>query len=177
MINVKEYSDALFLLTEELGSTESVLDDVTSLREIMKNEPDYAKLLDSPALSLKERLGLAKDALSSLDENLLNLVMILTEKKAVFYLPKILDGYIKSYEESRGIERVSLTSARPLTDEQLERLRQILEGKTGKKIIITATVDPSLLGGIKLQYMGIQIDGSVKSKLDELEKRLCDTIV
>ena len=177
MINVKEYSDALFLLTEELESTESVLDDVTSLREIMKNEPDYAKLLDSPSLSIGERLSLAKEALSSLDENLLNLVMILTEKKAVFYLPKILDGYIKSYEESRGIERVSLTSARPLADEQLERLKKILEAKTGKRIIITAAVDPSILGGIKLQYMGIQIDGSVKSKLDELEKRLCDTIV
>ena len=43
---------------------------------------------------------------------------------------------------------------------------------TGKKIILTNTVKPEILGGVMLRYSGIQLDGSVKSRLDAFSRSL-----
>ena len=75
MIGAKEYAKALFLLSEEEGSSERILDELNMLSSLMEENPEYSKLLDTPALPKEERLGLVNEALSSLDENLLNLAV------------------------------------------------------------------------------------------------------
>lgn len=177
MINAIEYGRALFLLTEEVGSTEKVREDVTVLIAAIKENPDIIKLLDTPAVSKAERLSVIDKILATLDVNLCSLVKMLAEKREAHSLIKVLEAYLAVYDESRGIERVEAVTAIPLSDEQSERLRKRLEKKTGKTIVITNTVDPTILGGIKLRYMGIQLDGSLKSRLDSFEKVLTETII
>ena len=46
-----------------------------------------------------------------------------------------------------------------------------------KTIILTNTVDPSILGGVKLRYLGVQLDGSVKTRLDKFEDALKNTVI
>ena len=70
-----------------------------------------------------------------------------------------------------------MISAVPLTEDQLTRLTAKLEGITGKQIIINNIHDPSLLGGMKLRYMGVQLDGSVKTKLDSFEKSISERVI
>ena len=172
-----EYGKALFLLTEEVGSTERVLGDVSVLEGAIKANPDYLKLLDTPALAKEEKLRLANEALSGLDVHLKNTVMLLIEKRIAYLSPAVLRAYTHAYEEARGIERVEAVSAVPLTVEQKERLRKKLEGLTGKQIIINNTVEPQLLGGMKLRYMGTQLDGTVRTRLDSFAKILRSVIV
>ena len=174
---IKAYGDALFMLTEELGETEKVLSDVGDLEEAIKRNPEYLKMLDSPALSREERLSLIDRAFSSLNRNLVNTAKLLAERRLSYTLPKVLAHYRTAYEASRGIERVEVISAVPLTASQLTRLKAKLEGITKKQIIINNTHDPSLLGGMKLRYMGVQLDGSVKSKLDSFEKSLSELVI
>ena len=92
-------------------------------------------------------------------------------------MPKIVEAFSDTYDRSRGIERVEAISAVPLTDAQTERLVKKLEKLTGKQIIVKNTHDPALLGGMKLRYLGIQLDGSVKTKLDSFEKRLSELVI
>ena len=174
---MKAYGEALFSLTEELGTTERVLDDVKTLSTVTKKSPEYLDMLDSPALTREERLGLIDKSFSSLDRNLVNTAKILCEKRLSYALPRMLEAYVDIYETSRGIERVEVISAVPLTKAQTDKLKAKLEGITKKQIIISNTHDPSLLGGMKLRYMGIQLDGSVKSKLDGFEKRLSELVI
>ena len=177
MINAVEYGRALFMLTEEVGNTENVREDVNVLIAVLKENPDLVNLLDTPAVSKDERLGVIDAALASLDENLTNLIKILAERREAHSLHKVLDAYLAIYDEARGIERVEAVTAVPLTDGQTERLKAKLEKQTGKTVIIKNTVDPSILGGIKLRYMGIQLDGSLKSRLDSFERVLTDMII
>jgi len=174
---MKAYGEALFSLTEELGVTERVLDDVKSLSAAIDGSPEYLGMLDSPALSREERLGLLDRSFSSLDKNLVNMAKLLCEKRLSYALPRALRAYVSAYEISRGIERVEVISAVPLTPAQRARLKAKLEGITKKQIIISNTHDPSLLGGMKLRYMGIQIDGSVRSKLNSFEKSLSELVI
>ncbi len=174
---MKAYGEALFSLTEELGVTERVLDDVKTLSEAIGKSPEYLGMLDSPALSREERLGLIDRSFSSLDKNLVNMAKLLCERRLCYALPKALDAFVSVYESSRGIERVEVISAIPLSPGQCARLKAKLEGITKKQIIISNTHDPSLLGGMKLRYMGIQLDGSVRSKLDGFEKSLSELVI
>ena len=174
---IKAYGDALFSLAEELGNTEEVKRDTEILRSVIQASPDYLKMLDSPALSREERLSLIDGSLSSLNKSLVNTAKLLTEKRLAHTLPKVLDAFEKAYETSRGIERVEVISAVPLTENQLTRLVAKLEGITKKQIIINNIHDPSLLGGMKLRYMGVQLDGSVKTKLDNFEKSLSELVI
>ncbi len=174
---IKAYGDALFSLAEELGETEEVRCDGEVLRSVILASPDYLKMLDSPALSRDERLALIDSSLSSLNKSLVNTAKLLCEKRLAHTLPKVLDEFERAYEISRGIERVEVISAVPLTEDQLTRLTAKLEGITGKQIIINNIHDPSLLGGMKLRYMGVQLDGSVKTKLDSFEKSISELVI
>ncbi|MBQ2793462.1 MAG: ATP synthase F1 subunit delta [Clostridia bacterium] len=177
MINAIEYGRALFLLTEEVGSTERVREDVTVLIAAIEENPDVIKLLDTPAVSKAERLSVIDKILSSVDVNLCSLVKMLAEKREAHSLIKVLKAYLSVYDEARGIERVEAITAIPLSEEQVKRLTDRLAKRTGKTVIVTNTVDPSILGGIKLRYMGIQLDGSLKTRLDGFEKSLTDMII
>ena len=171
------YGEALFSLAEELGETESVKRDVEALEKVLATSPEYLKMLDSPALSREERLALIDGSISSLNKSLVNTAKLLSERRLTYALPKVLEAFVKAYELSRGIERVEVISAVPLSASQTEKLKAKLETITKKQIIISNTHDPSLLGGMKLRYMGIQLDGSIKSKLDGFEKSLSELVI
>ena len=86
-------------------------------------------------------------------------------------------SFLASYDQSRGIERVEAISAIPLTTAQIERLQHKLHAITNKQIIVNNTIDPDILGGMKLRYLGKQIDGSIKTRLDSFEKSLKDLVI
>ena len=173
----KEYGNALFMLSEECKTTEKVLSDVCAVDEIFKSNPKYVKLLDTPAVTKAEKLSLVDEAFSSLDESVVNLIKILCERHSVYTFPEVRRSYQRLYDASRGIEHVEAVTAVAMSEMQLERMRDRLSGMTGKKIIIKNTVDPEILGGVKLRYSGIQLDGSVKTRLDKFEASLKNTVI
>ena len=171
------YGEALFSLAEELGETEQVKSDIQTLLAVIDASPEYLKMLDSPALSREERLALIDGSLSSLNKSLVNMTKLLTEKRLAHTVPKVLEHFVRTYEKSRGIERVEVISAIPLSESQTAKLKAKLEGITKKQIIISNTHDPALLGGMKLRYMGLELDGSIKTKLDGFEKSLSELVI
>ena len=68
-------------------------------------------------------------------------------------------------------------SAVPMNKEQIAALSQKLAKKTGKTVFLENEVDPSILGGLRLRYAGIQIDASLRTKLDALEKQIAGMIL
>lgn len=177
MIDTKEYAKALFLLTEEDGITDAALSDVETVKTLLSENPAYRNLLDTPALSKEERLGLIDEAFTSLSAHVKNLLKILCEKHAIFSFTKIAVDYSALVDEARGIERVEAVSAVKMSDGQLSALKEKLESITGKTVIIRNTVDTSIIGGMKLRYAGLQLDGSLKSRLDSFEKALGNVVI
>ena len=79
MTDVSEYGRALFLLTEESGTTEACLADVKVADSLITGCDGYARLLDTPALTKEERLALIDQAFYALDVYLVNLIKLLAE--------------------------------------------------------------------------------------------------
>ena len=177
MTGAGEYGRALFLLCEEEKSTDRVLGELDALVELLKENPTYTKLLDTPAVVKDERLALIDEAFSSFDENLKNLVKILAEARCTHILPEVRVAFADEYCEARGLLRAEAITAVPLTEDQARRLTEGLEAKTGKKVILKNKIDKSTLGGVILRYGGVQLDGSVKTRLDKFEEALTETVI
>ncbi len=172
-----EYGKALFEISEEAGTTDAVLSELQLVKNAIGASPDYVKLLDTPAIPKDERCALAESAFGALDPHLCNLIMLLSEKHLCYLIPRIADDYSALYDESRGIISVDVISAIPLTAGQAERLKSKLSHLTGKTVKLNCTVDPSVLGGMKVRYSGMQTDGTVRARLDAFEKSLKNIVL
>ena len=172
-----EYGKALFMLTEERKTTDTALADVLAADTIFKENPEYVKLLDTPAIQKAEKLALCEEAFSTFDEDVKNLIKILCERHSVHEFSDVKRTFSSLYDESRGIVHVDAITAVKMTDSQIERLREKLAAETGKTIIINNTIAPEILGGVKLRYLGRQLDGSVKTRLDNIENSLKNTVI
>ena len=177
MTDANEYGKALFLITEEDGVSDKVLSDINMAEGVLRANPDYVKLLDSPALSKSERVELVSKAFSGIDERLSNLMKILTERRIMHIFGKATKAYNSLYDESRGITRVEAVTALPLSEKQAAAIKAKLTLSLKKTVIVTNTVDPSILGGMKLRYSGVQLDGSVRTRLDKFEDALKNTVI
>lgn len=177
MIDVREYGRSLFELAEEEGVADAVALDVAVVKSVFADNPAYLKLLDTPALTKEERTGLIDSAFSGLNEYLINTLKLLAERHLAYCAADALRGFSEAFDQKRGIERVEAITAVPLSEEQKAALKEKLESKTGKTVIITNTIDAAILGGMKLRYCGKQLDGSVKTRLDGLEALLKQTLI
>ena len=177
MENVKCYAEALFSLSQEAEKCDNVYEDTRiAVAALVENE-EYLSILDTPHLPLKERVAMIDQSFGMLDEHLVNLIKILAEAKRAHLLVKILREYESLYDEYKGIFNAHVTSAVAMSDGQVEGLRIKLRSLTGKEPRIINTVDPSVLGGIKLRFEGKQVDGTVKGRLEGFEKKLRDLVI
>ena len=177
MTDAKDYARAIFELSQEEGKCEETIKAIELICEALEKNSGYTALLDSPALSKDERLSLISEAFGSLDEYSVNLLKILCEKHSVHLFKKIAAEVSALYDEARGIERVEAITAISMTEAQKEALTKKLEAITGKTVILDNKVDPTLLGGVVLRYSGIQLDGSIKHRFDELRKSLSNIVM
>ena len=173
----EEYAKALFLLTEELGISCAALSDIELCRMALEENPSYIALADTPALAVPVKLSLIDEAFAAVTETVRNLLIILCEHHSVYLFPAIAKEYLKLYNEARGIIPAEAITAVALTDEEKAKIVAKLEGITGKTVILKNTVDESILGGITLRYSGTQLDGSLRSRLQKLERLLKGAIV
>ena len=109
--------------------------------------------------------------------HLLNLIKILIEKRDLRYFSKVASEYYSLYDNSRGILRVEAVTAIPLTDSQRDAMTKKLSSSLNKTVVLTNTVDKTTLGGVKIRYSGVQLDGSVKTRLDKFESALKNSVI
>ena len=97
MTAAKDYAKALFMLTEELGTTESAREDIAACRKILIDNPSYTTLTDTPALPPEEKLSLIARAFATVDVNVRNTLSILCERHSVRLFPDIAKEYEALY--------------------------------------------------------------------------------
>ena len=172
------YAQALYDLAKDEGLGAQILEELSVLKSVFAENPQYSKLLSAPDLPKQERCGILDEAFrGKVHPYVLNFLKILTEKGYIRQFPNCCDAYRGFYNEDNGILVVKAVSAVALTDAQTQKLTAKLEATTGKKIDLICKVDNTVLGGIRLSYGGIQVDGTVQSRLQAMEKALKNTVL
>ena len=172
------YGQGLYTLAKEEGLAQSILQQLKVLQACFAEQPEYGKLLSSHSLSKEERVRILDgDFREKVHPYVLNFLKILTEKGYIRYFSDCCQVYIHQYLEDNGILEVHALSAIPLTEDQRERLMEKLGAMTGKKIDLICRVDPAVLGGIRLNFNGKQVDGTLQGRLAAMEKMLKNTVL
>lgn len=172
-----EYGKALFLLTEESGISDTVNAELSVVGQALKENPDYRKILDTPAIPTEEKCALLDAAFSKVHPYLLNFLKIVAERRSFCLFDAAAASFSACFDESRGIERVEALTAIPLTKEQERKMTEKLEKMLGKTVLLHNTTDPSLLGGVCLRTSTTQTDGTLRARLSAMEAAIQKTIV
>ena len=165
------YAQGLYTLAHEEGLTEQIMAELSVLEQAVDEQ--YLNLLSTPALPKEERCGLLDQAFrDKVHIYVLNFMKLLTEKGYIRHFSGCCAAFRQQYNEDRGILPVRVVSASALTDMQLQKLKETLEKRTGKTVSLQCSVDAGVLGGVRLDYDGVRIDGTVKARLDEVRRLL-----
>ena len=174
----QQFARAMFELSQENGEREIVREELHLIEDVLKQNPTYGTLLDTPAITREEKLSLVENAFASLgSENVKNLMKLLTERRECHLFSSIVRAFDALYDEALGILRVEAITAYAMTDAQKTALEAKLAKKTQKTIVLTNIVKPEVLGGVLLRYGEVQLDGTLKNRLDTLAESISDVIV
>lgn len=172
------YAGALYALAKEEGCSTPVLEEMKALEEAFRTEPDFLRLLAASNLSKEERCAIIDESFrGKLQPYVLNFLKILTEKGYIRHFGDCCKAYREAYNRDNGIVEVTAVTAVPMTAEQTERLTQKLSRITGKAIQLISRVDPSCLGGVRLDYDGKRVDDTVANRLDSIRALLKNTVL
>ncbi len=172
------YGESLYALALEEGLTQPIGDQLQALAQSFSEEPGFIRLLSSPNLTKQERCRILDDSFrGKIQPYLLNFLKILTEKGCMRHFGDCCAAYRDCFNRDNGILPVCAVTAVPLTVDQTSQLREKLAGITGKTIDLVNRVDPACLGGIRLDYDGKRLDGTVAHRLDTVRDLLKNTVL
>lgn len=174
----KVYGEALYSLAREEGLCDAILAQLKALDESFAQEPAFLRLLAAPNLSKAERVQILDDSFrAQVEPYVLNFLKILTEKGYVRHFHDCYAAYRALYNDENGILCVTAVTAAPLSEAQATSLSEKLSQLTRKAIALENKIDPSVLGGVRLDYDGKRVDDTVAHRLDAIRSALQNTVL
>ena len=167
----KEYADALLMLAKENGNEQAFAEALAVFADTFRENPTYLDLLASPVISKDTRKGLLKEAFGdTVPFEIIALVALMCDNGHIREFTAMLETYMEQYHILSKVTVATVYSAAPLSEEEKATLIQQISARTGHTVRATYTVDPSLIGGVKVEMDGCILDGTVKHRLRELKE-------
>ena len=176
-IIANRYAEALFELSEEENVTKEIYNELNNVVDILKNNKDLDNVLKSPLVAKSEKVQLIETLFNTkINNNLKNFLKILVEKGRISSLKSIELTFKELLNDKHNIIEGTVISAILLTDEKVKELEEKLSKKYNKNVTLENKVDESILGGVLVRLGNTQIDGSVKTRLDNIKDHLSQVI-
>lgn len=168
-----KYGKALYTVAEEAKVESKVLDDMEALAHAFGNEELRKMMIEVSymAASSQEKI-LNVTFHGKIQDITMNLLILLARAKKISLVPQVAEIYRKTYHEMKGIQAVTIRSARKLAPEETQKLMKSLEEKMKKSLDVRFEEDPSLIGGVQIFEGSKLSDYSVKNYLETLKKQL-----
>lgn len=164
------YAGALFGVARSEGNLADVEDELFRFARILEGNDELRTTLTDPALPVSRRQQIVEDLLGGqanpITTSLLSMVVGTGRSRD---LPAIVDELVRISAAEGNKEVAEVRSAIALTDDQKARLADALATATGKQVEVKVVLDPTVLGGLVAQIGDTVIDGSVKTKLEQLK--------
>lgn len=170
------YAKSLFDLAREQGKLDRILQDVESFRAVTKNR-DFELLLKSPVVKADKKGKIFQLLFEGkYDVMTMAFLQILLRKGREAYLVDIAREFVQQYQTFKEISTVTLTTAAPLSEENVKAIHDKLLASTAtdKNVEIVTAVDPALIGGFVIEFEDRLYDASVAHKLGLLKKEFKD---
>jgi len=170
----KRYAKALVAIGQEKDALDKYGQDLASLSEMVSASRDFHEVLVNPVFTKDDKKRIADQVLRKMecDQMVINFVNLLIDRKRIDQLDGIEKAFRAKVDDIRGITRGEVSSAEPLDEEQLGRLTDALSQISGKQVLVTAKVDPTLIGGLTARVGDKVFDGTIRTQLSQLKESL-----
>ena len=168
----RTYARALFQAAREKGRIEEVRGELGSFVEAIDDVPELRSLIRNPELDPPEKAKALDAVLADADELFRNFVRVVTEKGRAPMLAEMAREYELLVAAEEKILSVELTTAYELSDDEAAAIVKQIEDASGRRVEAERTVDPDLIGGLVLKAGSLEVDSSVRGRLDRLRREL-----
>ena len=170
---VEAYAEALLTIARAEGRLADVEDELFRFARTLEGNDELRLALTDPALPVERRIAVVEELLGGKAlRTSTALAAFVVAAGRTSELPAIVDGFCEKAAAERSHEVAEVRSAVPLDEGQRERLAVALNAATGKQVEVKVIVDPEVLGGIVTRIGDTVIDGSVRTRLEQLKEQL-----
>ena len=170
----RRYARALLALGLEDGRHEAYGVELEAVARTLESSPEARDMGLNPGYSAQQRQGLIGTLAGALklSPQVVNFLRLLVDRQRMPSLTAIVRSYRELVDAQVGRIRAVVTSAQPLSPDELSRLRDTLSASTRRSIVLEAKTDSSIVGGIVTQVGATLFDGSLKTQLERMREQL-----
>lgn len=167
------YAESLFDLAKEENKVTQYLDDIKLVGEVLDSDPQIVQFFNHVLIENDKKIQLLDQSFKgNVDQYVLNFLKLLVQSRRIRYIDDIVKSYINLSNQYLGIEEGTIYTPYELTDQQIQDIEKAISQRENKKVTLKVSIDPSLLGGIKVQISNRIYDGTIKNKVEMLKKEL-----
>jgi F-type H+-transporting ATPase subunit delta len=170
-ISAKRHAQAVFEIALETGQLDRWQSDLQVMADTLA-DPGLVALLQHPKIKLDDKRGVLEKVLPDIAPSAMNLAHFLVAKNRLRMLQGMLVEYEQLLNAQYGREVAEISTALPISDEEKERVRKRLAELLGKDLVIKVKVDPHVIGGLVARVGDRLVDGSVRTRLQDLKQSL-----
>ncbi|MEP6846445.1 MAG: ATP synthase F1 subunit delta [Panacibacter sp.] len=169
----QRYAKSLIDLAQELNQLNEVHNDIVLLNSVCTQSREFVVMLRSPVISAAKKYKIIQvitnDKISKTTQTFIKL---LCSKNRESNMPGIISSFIEQFNKIKGIHKVKLTTAVPVSDEiKNSFINQIESSSTINNIELKAVVDEKIIGGFVLEMEGKLVDASILRDLNDVKKQ------
>lgn len=168
------YATAVFELSKDAKGLKALETDINAMSDALEGSEDLRNLIISPLYSRDQQAdaieGVAKKM--KLSKTMTNTLALMASKRRLFVVPQLIASLRTKIADYKGEVTADVVSAKALTKTQSDKLAKTLKASVGSDVIINATVDEDLIGGLVVKVGSKMIDTSVRSKLNALQNTM-----
>lgn len=166
------YARSLFQVAQEQGKLDVVREELGQVSETLESNHDMRLFFFSPYFSTEEKREGLRSTIEGADPVTMNLLDVLVENHRLPVVPRIRREYERLWRDANDLLPVTVTSAVELDDAVVARIGEEIGRQTGRKVELTRTVDPSIVGGFIVRVGNSILDSSIKNRLENLRKQI-----
>lgn len=172
------YAKSILVLAEEKGQLEAVYADMKYLQAVCRQSAEFVRLLKSPIIKTEKKTAIIEAVTKGKISQISTLfIELLVKKGREDSLPEIVHSFIDQYNEMKGIHRVKLTTAVPVSDGLKEAIIEKTKKEANLPVVeLESVVDPGLVGGFILEFNNKLFDASIIRDLRDIKKQFSENV-
>lgn len=169
----RRYADALFELALERNQIDLFDEEVKMIYGSITKDKEFCGILNHPQITGEEKMSMLENIFKGkVSDDILGLFHLVLRKNREAELIGILSVFTEKVRVYKRITTAYVASAKPLSDNQLNEIKLKLSQNLNKQVIIETSIEPELIGGVRILVDGHVIDGTIKKQINELKKQL-----
>ena len=164
------YAKAVLSLASDQKTTEVVNNDMKLIANTIAESKDLRDMLNSPVVSPSIKKASLLEIFKGSNALTFNAIDTLITNKRIALLENVSLEYTTLYDEQRGTEVATVTTALPLTDDLKVKVLAKVKELTGKEVEVENIIDEDILGGFILRVGDIQYNASIANQLNKLKR-------